>query len=88
VIPVTIILQPMQNQLRFLIRFVGDILRLSELPPFVGFLIGALVVDDSQIYGGGGASLIQRTLYDEKVSNGRGYLLTRVTLFIDSSDFI
>jgi len=69
----------MQNQLRFLILFVDNILRLSESPPFVEFLIGALVVDDSQICGGGGgASLIQRTLYDEKVSSGRGYLLTRV----------
>ena len=57
VIPVTIILQPMQNQLRFLILFVDNILRISESPPFVGFLIGALVVD-SQICGGGGASLI------------------------------
>jgi len=67
----------------------ANILRLSESPPFVGFLIAALVVDDSQICGGGGgASLMQRTLYDEKVSSGRGYLLTRVILFIDSSDFI
>jgi len=46
VIPVTIILQPaMQNQLRVLILFVGDTLRLKESPPFIGFLIGALVVE-------------------------------------------
>jgi len=68
----------MQNQLRLLILFVDNILRLSESPPLVGSLIGAMVVEDSQIRGGGGASRIQRTLYDEKVSSGRGYFLTRV----------
>ena len=66
-IPVAIILQPaMQTQLSFLTLFVDAILHLSELLTFLGFFIGALLVEVFIDWSGGGllrAALRTRTTH-------------------------